>query len=262
MTTTAYDRAYQKRWRYERSHGVLRMIDTDRARTHLAALEGAGWSARSIAATVGTSTSVIMRIKEGQPKASRRIIDGILAVPVDQLATRTLTGEPFVSRVGTVRRIQALMTIGWSCKAMAEHLTNGKPEQWLYNLLNQQGRWVRRSTHDEVARLYRDLCTRPGPSEIAKRRARERGFPGPMDWDDIDHDLEPDTDDGAPVAVPDEYDEAVVRRLVDEGVRVRVLTHAEAAAAYAELRRRGLSTTEIEHTYRLKSDRYREEKAS
>ncbi len=258
MTATAYDRAYQKRWRYERSHGVLRMVDTAQARLHLAALEGAGWTARAIAAHVGTSASVVLRIKSGQqPRASRRIVEGILAVPVDQLPSRSLSGEPFVSRVGTVRRIQALMTIGWSCKAMAEHLTNGKTERWLYNLLNQQGRWVTRSTHDEIARLYRQLATRPGPSEIARERARARGFAGPMEWDDIDHDLEPDTggEDLPAVKYGDDYDDAVVRRLIDEGVRVRRLTPRETQAAMTALLARGLSTFEIERVYHLNLER-------
>lgn len=260
MTTMSQTGAYQKRWRYERAHGILRMLGTEQARLHLAALEGAGWTARAIAAHVGTSASVVLRIKSGdQPRASRRIVEGILAVPVDQLATRSLTGEPFVSRVGTVRRIQALMVIGWSCKAMSEHLSNGKTERWLYNLLNQQGRWVTRSTHDEVARLYRELSTRPGPSEIARERARARGFAGPMEWDDIDRDAEPDRDLGHDSdRVPaDLHDDAVVRRLVDEGVRVRRLTHTETLAAFAELRARGLSTVEIEREYHLNTTRGR-----
>jgi hypothetical protein len=261
MTATAYDRAYHKRWKYDRAHGVLRLVDATPARNHIATLEGAGWSLRAIAAAAAVSVQAVCHIRDGQTKANRRTSAAILRVPVDQLPTRSLEGfDPFVSRVGTVRRIQALMVIGWSVKAMGEHLTNGHDERWLYNKLNQQGRWVRRSTHDEVARLYRDLCTKPGPSDRARRWASEHGFAGPMDWDDIDHDVEPDRDLGT--SQPVEYDDAVVRRLVDEGARVRVLTHDEAAAAYAELRRRGLSTFEIEHTYGLKSDRYREEEAS
>lgn len=267
---TASDYAYQKRWRYERAQGIKRIVDATAARNHIAGLEGAGWSSRAIAAAADVAVQSVTRIKDGRPNANRRVVAAILRVPLDQMPTTSKDGhDPFVSRVGTVRRIQALMTIGWSCKAMAEHLSNGYTERWLHNKLNQQGRWVRRSTHDEVARLYRDLSTRPGPSEITRQRARARGFASPMDWDDIDRDLEPERDlelqgignghrEWRPVADRHvDHDEAVVRRLVDEGVRVRHLTHSETQAAIDELLARGVSVAEIERTYHLNASRGR-----
>lgn len=278
--TTQQSAAYFKRWKYDADHGNYRTTPTEPVRLHIATLEGAGWSLRAIAGAAGVSPQLLTHVRSGQRSMRKVSAAKILAVRADTLPKRPShqTTEPFVPRVGTVRRIQALMTIGWSCKAMAEHLTNGQDERWLHNKLNQQGRWVRRSTHDEVARLYRDLSTRPGPSEIARTRARLRGLAGPLDWDDIDHDAEPERDleqhgigkdvsEWRPASEGildrDECDDAVVRRLVDEGARLRTLTHAEAAAAYAELRARGVSTTEIERRYGLNSERYhREERAS
>lgn len=248
--------AYHKRWKYDVAHGNYRTTSTEPVLRHLATLEGAGWSMRAVAGSAGVSVQVLCHVRGGQRMMRKDIAAKVLAVRPDTLpqAPSHQTSEPFVPRIGTVRRLRALMTMGWSAQAMAEHL-DGRAPHWVYNLLNQQGRWVTRSTHDEVARLYRDLCTKPGPSRATANRARRRGFPGPLDWDDIDHDLEPDTGTDARVSYLDEYDDAVVRRLIDEGQRVRRLTPRETQAAITELLARGVSTFEIERTYHLKPER-------
>jgi lambda repressor-like predicted transcriptional regulator len=184
---------YQKRWRLDRSRGHKRLTDSTPVRLHLDTLRGAGWSLRSIAATAGISTTTASYLVNGQPTVKHSVATAILGVDPNQVPIRASkqTTEPFVSRVGTTRRIQALLFMGWTHVEMT-----ARSGVRTAALLHQQGRWVTRSTHDKVATLYRDLSHRPGPSERTRTRARNRGYLGPASWDDIDLDEAPELDEG------------------------------------------------------------------
>lgn len=193
--TTAY--LYRKQWQLDRSRGITRTIDATEVRLHLATLQGAGWSLRAIAGASGASASALSPIARGeQERVTRKVAERVLAVKVGQVpsvASRQTT-EPFVPRIGTTRRLQALLFMGWGHRQMREHAGGGLNTA---ALLHQQGRWVTRTTHDKVAEMYRALSHRQGPSSKARTYARQRGYAGPLDWDDIDLDVEPDqADDG------------------------------------------------------------------
>lgn len=167
------------------------------ARNHFHSLRGAGWSIRSIAAHAEVSPSELYRYLDGRdlPHVER----GLLAIEPGTLATRTtrartVNPEPFVPRVGTIRRLRALMVLGWpSCEINVRlHALGITDKRAAENLVNQPGRWVTRSRHDAVAAVYRALCTQPGPSARTRSRALAKGYAGPMDWDDIDHDEAPE----------------------------------------------------------------------
>lgn len=171
------------------------------ARLHFHALRGAGWSLRSIAAHAGVGTGDIYRFLDGGdlPHVER----GLLSIAPGALAERTVptrggsNPEPFVPRVGTVRRLRALMRIGWPAREINARLhgLGIADKRAAENLLNAPGRWVTRSRHDAVAAVYRDLSQRPGPSARCRTRAEKAGYPGPAQWDDIDHDEAPEKDD-------------------------------------------------------------------
>ena len=180
---------YRKRWQYDVAHGRHRTTPPDRTRLHVAALEGAGWSLRAIAEASGLSPTTVSRVARGlQGTVSRTTARAILSIDPDTLPERG-AGRGFVARVGTVRRIQALMRMGWSHRAMGAHV--GEPTQWTVNRLHQRGRWVTRDVHEQVAAMYRELSHHRGPSERTARAAERLGYPGPLDWDDIDRDPEP-----------------------------------------------------------------------
>lgn len=169
------------------------MNRAEQVRLHIAALRGRGWSRSAIAARAGLSRNTICRYVHGihdpHPDAARYV----LGIPLDEIPRHVdaRTGEPFVPRIGTVRRLQALMSIGYSHTSLASEGIDSR------NLISQPGLWVLRSTHDRVAATYRRLCTRPGPSTRAVLEAAKRGYAGPMDWDDIDRDAEPDLEQEA-----------------------------------------------------------------
>lgn len=180
---------YAKRHQLRKLRGQTAYVDAARARTHIDTLLGAGWSVRSIGAASGVPASTVSRLRLGKQQTARpETILAVLRVRTDTQATETNhDGEPFVSRVGTVRRIQALLYMGWRHEDLS-----ARTGLRTACLLSQQGRWVTRTTHDVMASLYRELSHVPGPSEATRGRARRLGYVGPAAWDDIDHDLEPE----------------------------------------------------------------------
>lgn len=101
-----------------------------------------------------------------------------------------------VDATGTHRRMQALSWLGWSIPQIAGFagMTPGKGREILARPL------VRRSTAEAVARVYEELSmTVPATGTKAERirvagaktRARNRGWVGPLAWNEIDSDIEP-----------------------------------------------------------------------
>lgn len=168
-----------------------RQLDAEAAHLHSTRCRHAGMSLRAIAAAAGTSPSVISSISRGHsdphPALARAIGD---VIPGPTSAASTGTHEPFVPRLGTNRRIQALLAIGWTHADLRNRCGLNTAV-----LLSQKGRWVRLSTHQTVADLYRQLAAVPGPSQRTRRRAARLGYLSPVAWDDIDRDPEPDTGD-------------------------------------------------------------------
>lgn len=250
----------QKRHRLRKLRGETAYIDAAPARGHLATLLCAGWSVRSIAGESGVPATTVSRLNTGKQLTARpATIEALLAVRAEHLAegTNNPDAEPFVSRVGTVRRIQALLYMGWGHKQMRAH--SGLQTS---SLNSQQGRWVRRSTHDRVAEMYRELSTRRGPSTRAAHYAQLLGYAGPLDWDDIDHDLAPAV---APVPEPpgDFLDEAAIERRI-AGDRAVPLTKVEAAELVRRWQASGRPLAECDRLTGINSHRFlrHEEQAS
>lgn len=247
---TAAFAAWTKRYKLDQHRGLARTVDGDAVRLHLAALEGAGWSRRSIAAAAGISATAVCRIANGQPTVRRAFAQAVLAVDPAAGPPRKAsngTAQPFVPRVGTVRRIQALLALGWPHTELIARCGVRTT-----TLLSQQGRWVTRASHDAVAAVYRDLAATPGPSAITRRRAAALGYHSPAAWDDIDLDAEPDTDEHA---APDhDVDEAVVLRILDG--HVVPATTAERREVVARWTTTGRSINDLARLTGWKPERY------
>lgn len=217
----SYDPVYSKRWRLDRERGVTRIVSAPEASTHVWALLGAGWSLRAIAGAAGVSANTVMRMRD-QKRVTRKTVARVLTVHGLPQRPSLQVGEPFVPRIGTVRRIQAMLFMGWGHQAM-----QARCGLRTHLLLTQQGRWVTRTTHDRIAALYDEIGMTPGPSETTRGRARKRGYVGPLAWDDIDHDPEPvdevEDDDGL-------LDEAAILRRM-AGDKTVPLSQAERVEA-------------------------------
>jgi cobalamin biosynthesis protein CbiG len=97
-----------------------------------------------------------------------------------------------------------------------------------------------------MAALYDELSATPGPSEVAARHARERGWAPPLAWDDID-----DPED-RPQGVARERESRPKRNELDDaavestlaGLLPRKLTRAERLEVQRRLRGKGISGRE------------------
>lgn len=169
---------------------------------------------------------------------------------------------PTVPAHGFKRRVRALMRIGWTQKEIAAELGIAQGNLALKLRTNER---VRRATHEAAVEVFERHCMTARSGAIAKRTARiaaKNGWPPPLAWTDIDdpneqpkHNARGSND---PAAQQRHLDMAVVWRLVDEGVRVRQLTAAEAAEACRILVARGVNPAQIEKRYRLNPKRYEE----
>ena len=131
-----------------------------------------------------------------------------------------------VPNTGTVRRLQALMFLGWRRGDIAERagVSVGAVKEWM------RGERITARTAARVAAIYDDMWSTPGPSKITAGKARHLGYVSPLAWDD-------DTIDD-PDATPDVG--AYVRPGCD-------LTPDELTAEVARLTRRGLTAAQIAH---------------
>lgn len=127
-----------------------------------------------------------------------------------------------VSSVGTARRMQALVALGWSFKTLGDMLqvSHDQARKWAW----QTDTIIRATSAQRVAVVYDRLCMTPAPdsrnAKYARTVAARNGWVPPLAWDDIDdHDETP-----SPAWQPrcatstiqaKEYDEVVVLRLLD-----------------------------------------------
>lgn len=164
------------------------LIDSKPVRDHIAMLRLSGMGRRQIAKLSGCSETVIMRlIGLNKDRPSNRIrpatAQKILAVQPGNLAPAGMT-----SSLGTRRRLQALIAIGYSQYHLADRL--GTTNAHIGLLLKRQDRVLTRTAH-AVTKLFTELELTPGPSSRARIYAERRGWLPPLAWDDPDTDPQP-----------------------------------------------------------------------
>lgn len=167
-------------------------VDAEPVRTHIRHLQTCGMGLRTIERLSGVTRSSLAAILSGKTgrEPARKVrpatAQRILAVEptLDNLAPKTL-----VDATGTVRRLQALVTQGWSHAKLAARL--GITPQNFTSLMNSSQVTARRA--HAVRDLYDDLWKVPPPEDThhqkiaasrARNLARERGWASPLAWDD------------------------------------------------------------------------------
>lgn len=167
-----------------------RYVDADPVRQHLHALsrQGMGW--KRAAAAAGVSTSTVCGILYGFPgRAPRRRIarhtaEALLAVTYHPTATTIVDG------IGTRRRLQALVAIGWTQSSLATQL--GMSPSNFGRLIAGEAPVIHATT-TAVRALYdrtwstppvADNATQRGVANRSRRYAAKRGWLPPLAWDD------------------------------------------------------------------------------
>lgn len=172
-------REYQKRYSIERARGLKRLVDADDARAFIQSLRGLGISDQRIAEAAGVDRTTVGNIRRGvtrqvQVSLNRRI----MAIKLEDLyvGPNPLGHAP---EVGAIRRIEALMCMGWRYKDMNPRLGFRAD-----NIKTGSG-WITQRKYDGIRKLYDELWNKRGPaSEGCIKKLLTRGFQPPMAWDE------------------------------------------------------------------------------
>lgn len=180
-------------------------VDAKPARRHVDALRQAGYTWAALAELTGLSEPAVRKVGKwtGQATCTLDTRNRILSVPVPE---QRVTGRGRVPAIGTARRVQALMVLGWSQEALAGEL--GFRDQRAVSWLIHRRTWVTAETAAKVAAAFDRLQWTVGPSGRAASRAKTRGWFPPAAWDDIDDpDETPTLGEKAVVRFPERYRE-------------------------------------------------------
>jgi len=182
--------AYYKRYRLDREQGIDRSyIDAAPVVAHLRVLIAAGGTCRGLALAAGvSSTTVSKMLREPRPRCQRRVAARLLDLTPASIRNRA-DPEGLVPALGSKRRIQALLAIGWRHQDITDQMRSGTSYHSQL-VLHRPGDHVTQRTAEAVQRAYRALAGRPGPSRSTQRRALAAGYVSPAAWDDIDDPLE------------------------------------------------------------------------
>lgn len=236
---------------------------------------------RRVAALAGVSKTSVFSLIFGSAK-SHRPIARVSSENARKLLALTLDPEPEgdrtvvrraaganVSSLGTARRIQALVALGWTQAYIARQLGITPAN---FTPLAHGRRPVTQGTADKVAALYDRMSMQHPPERnhherIAASRARNtakaRGWLAPLAWDDEfldDPDYQPQMPKDTGLCKVTELDEAAIDRRLHGDKKVR-LSKADKVELVRRWLASGRSWSECEELTGVNVERFREKPA-
>jgi transcriptional regulator with XRE-family HTH domain len=174
---------YGKKLATEHVRGERRLHDIAQVRTHIEQLLANEWWQAEIGRVSGVSRSTISLIVLGHlPRTNKRIALAILSIPITPIV-RTVDGDR-VDATGTIRRLHALAILGHNWTVVGAR-TGMTPDRLSF-IARGKTDVVRPEEAQRIAAAYRDLSTTPGAMKQIVTSARNKGWHGPLAWDDID----------------------------------------------------------------------------
>lgn len=159
-------------------HPVRGFVPAGPVRERIALLRERGIGLRRLSELTGvTEPTLLCQYESVQARTAQKVF----AVPIPD----RVVGEcGWVSSVGTVRRINALVAVGYTQRRLAELLgvTDRRVSCWRRQDL------VTAESAAKVDRLFRELQLTRGPSERSVAWAQRNGWPLPLQWDEEDLD--------------------------------------------------------------------------
>ena len=236
-----YRKAWEVAYQRDRAAGRARYVDAEPTRARLAELAAAHVPIRALARATALSDTGVKAILDG----SRTHVQQLTAARVEKTSLRGIyTEQPtgHVPRVGAVRRVQALMAMGWSHHDLARA---GVPNT--ARLLTGTGNLVTAQRWREISELYDRLSMTPGPSPQTRGWAKTLSYAPPLAWDEgtIDDPRARPHGNGGEHASGQVIDMVAIRRTLDEPGQPAALTAQEQAIAVRAMAARGQSDARI-----------------
>lgn len=185
-----YARALTRRHAAEAWGQPTPYVDAEPVRAHLRALSAQGMGWKRVAKAAGIATGTVYPILYGKGGADPRehrpprkrvrrdVAERLLAVKCD------IADGALIDATGTVRRLQALVMLGYSVKRIGQMI--GKSCANTHTLMRSAH--VRAGTARAVAELYEQLWDSPAPYSQSSARARnyaaKRKWLPPLAWDE------------------------------------------------------------------------------
>lgn len=173
---------YRRWWKDSTERGEFDSLRTDAApvQEHVAALVSSGMTLSEIAQAAGVELRRIENLANdssdrGKPiqHVYKKIAEPILAVEVP---------GPVIAALGTIRRLRALVTIGYPLFELAHRLKVEASE--LDRIVMRRPTVVSDELAAAVRALYDLLHAVPGPNDAARRYGRQHEWAAPFAWED------------------------------------------------------------------------------
>lgn len=177
------NRCYLIWWKNARDTGEFEStrVDLEPVQEHIAALMAAGLTPEQIAKDARIEARRVQMIVDSRgdrggqrTHATRHVAEAIFAIPVP--------GADVVAALGTVRRIQALITIGYPMFELAYRLR--VDEQEISRIAMRRPTIINPELDAAVRALYDQCYAVPGPNDDARNLGRRMGWASSFAWED------------------------------------------------------------------------------
>lgn len=187
---------------------------------HIDLLISQGMSYSQIATAAGVAERTVRGVRK------RSTLRGMTAAAILAVQPQPRPARAdLVPNIGTMRRVQALVALGWSLTELGAR--SGMPVQQVWDLAHGRKPQIKATTRGRIDDLFEQLSATPGTSRRARACAAKRGWLPPLAWDDIDA-LDCRAEPVESEAEGDVVDEVAVERAL-AGHRIE-LTDAELVA--------------------------------
>ena len=175
---TQNPRHWEIQWQMDRHRGIKRYRSTDKVKDHIAWLIEQGFNCTSIATAAGVDRGTVLNVMSGKNRMiTLKTEKKIMAVTPEGVYARP-DQRGYVPAIGAVRRIQALITMGWRYKDLNARCGIRTEKVG-------EGPWIGREHHEKIRKLYDELWNTRGPATQGNiTKALNKGWAKPMAWDD------------------------------------------------------------------------------
>ena len=173
-----YDKAWNVAYRRDRDAGRRRYVAAAPVQAKLRRLVNAQVPLRTLGRVTGLSPTTVRKILDGEQVSVQRATAARVSrmCPQDVYLAQS-TGH--VPRIGAVRRVQALLAMGWPHHALgAAGIANSA------QIIGATGDLITVQRWRQVRDVYDRLSMTPGPSPETRGWAAKLGYPPPLAWDE------------------------------------------------------------------------------